>query len=275
VNTVLGSRASTSALADGLALKQDLLGSSLTLGSLAISGDSLAGVLAHSAGVALTAGGATMAVFEPAGTTVRKLTVQEDLTTTGRLDVNSTTSVVCELGNYGSYLRCVNGHHFDTYTRSHGGGRHMNLQYYSGSYVRIGNTGGALGVNCNPGSGFQLDVVGSGRFSGDVHALSFPTSSDARLKAEVLPASLDECVRLVQAVRPQIYRRTDLDLNRRVGYIANSWDSELKDGMRNIMGPLTGEESLLSLDYSRIVPVLHGALLSALARISALESRLP
>jgi hypothetical protein len=31
---------------------------------------------------------------------------------------------------------------------------------------------------------------------------------------------------------------------------------------------------LLALDYSRIVPVLHGALLSALARIEALESRL-
>jgi hypothetical protein len=31
---------------------------------------------------------------------------------------------------------------------------------------------------------------------------------------------------------------------------------------------------LLALDYSRIVPVLHGALLSALARIEALESRI-
>jgi hypothetical protein len=30
----------------------------------------------------------------------------------------------------------------------------------------------------------------------------------------------------------------------------------------------------LAIDYSRLVPVLHGALLSALARIEALESRL-
>ena len=30
---------------------------------------------------------------------------------------------------------------------------------------------------------------------------------------------------------------------------------------------------LLALDYSRIVPVLHGALVSALARMEALESR--
>ena len=150
----------------------------------------------------------------------------------------------------------------------------MNLQFYSNSYLRVGSSSGALGINRNPGSGFQLDVTGSGRFSGDVHALSFPTSSDARLKAEVLPASLEECARLVQAVRPQIYRRIDLDSNRRVGYLANSWDSELKDGMRNVMGTVTGEEALLSLDYSKIVPILHGALLSALARIEALESRL-
>jgi hypothetical protein len=32
--------------------------------------------------------------------------------------------------------------------------------------------------------------------------------------------------------------------------------------------------TLLALDYSRIVPILHGALLSALARIEALENRL-
>jgi hypothetical protein len=148
----------------------------------------------------------------------------------------------------------------------------MNLQNYANSYLRVGSSSGSLGVNCTPS--YPLDVTGMGRFSGSVQALSFTSSSDVRLKAEVMPASLDECLRLVQTVRPQIYRRTDLDSNRRVGYIANTWDSELKDGMRNVMGPLTGEESLLSLDYSRLVPVLHGALLSALARIEALESRL-
>jgi hypothetical protein len=47
--------------------------------------------------------------------------------------------------------------------------------------------------------------------------------------------------------------------------------------MRNVMGSFTTEDEtqLLALDYSRIVPILHGALLSALARIEALESRLP
>ena len=44
--------------------------------------------------------------------------------------------------------------------------------------------------------------------------------------------------------------------------------------MRNIMGSsLVDGTELLALDYSRIVHVLHGALLSALARLDALESR--
>ncbi len=150
----------------------------------------------------------------------------------------------------------------------------MNLQHYSGSFVRVGNASGALGVNCNPGSGLQFDVLGAARFSQDVEALSFTNSSDARIKAEVEPVSLEECARLVQTVRPQTYRRTDLGTERRVGYIANHWDAALSPEHRNIMGPKKSEDSLLSLDYSRITAVLHGALLSALARIEALESRL-
>ena len=60
----------------------------------------------------------------------------------------------------------------------------------------------------------------------------------------------------------------------RLGYIAQDWDANLRGGYRCIMGATEDENGpLLALDYSRIVPVLHGALLSALARIEALESR--
>ena len=62
----------------------------------------------------------------------------------------------------------------------------------------------------------------------------------------------------------------------RVGYIAQDWDRELSGGYRCIMGESWDKDgkSLLALDYSRVVVVLHGALLSALARIGALEKRL-
>ena len=60
----------------------------------------------------------------------------------------------------------------------------------------------------------------------------------------------------------------------RLGYIAQDWDANLSGGYRCIMGASEDENGpLLALDYSRIVPVLHGALLAALARIEALESR--
>jgi hypothetical protein len=60
----------------------------------------------------------------------------------------------------------------------------------------------------------------------------------------------------------------------RLGYIAQDWETNLRGGYRCIMGATEDENGpLLALDYSRIVPVLHGALLSALARIEALESR--
>jgi hypothetical protein len=273
VNSLLGTRASTTALTDGLALKQDLLGTSLTLGALGISGDSLAGVLTHVEGIAITAGGATVAVFEPSGTTIRELRVQDDLTVSGEFDV---TGGIAKLGSSANYLRVNSGHHIDALIRSNDQGRSLYMQYYADKDVRIGNTAARLGVCCNPTH--PLDVVGIGRFSGGVQALSFTSSSDARIKREVLPASLEECTRLVQAVRPQTYHRTDLDSNeRRLGYVANHWAAALPSGMRNIMGASTAEDGteLLALDYSRICCILHGSLIDALARISALESRLP
>ena len=72
------------------------------------------------------------------------------------------------------------------------------------------------------------------------------------------------------------YRRTDIGSDdRRIGYIANHWDTNLGTGMRNITGSAIAADGteLRGLDYSQIVSVLHGALLSALARIELLESR--
>jgi hypothetical protein len=151
----------------------------------------------------------------------------------------------------------------------------MYLNYYADHFVRVGNTAGRLGVNCDPASSYALDVVGSGRFSGSLLASNFPSTSDARIKENVLDASLGECTRLVLAVKPKTYNRSDMAGNpARCGYIAQHWNAELTGGYRCIMGESADESGpLLAIDYSRIVPLLHGALLSALARIEALESR--
>ena len=203
---------------------------------------------------------------------------------TGTLTANLTKVVVygtvdtspaaAEIGSTVSLARFTHGHHLDSLTRANGSGRTLYLNYYANAGVRIGNTtGGKLSINCAE-SNYHLDVVGAGRFSGALVASNFPSTSDARLKTEVEPASLDECTRLVLAVRPKTYNRIDMGGTPRLGYIAQDFSQELSGGYRCIMGESADESGPLpALDYSRIVPVLHGALLSALARISALESR--
>ena len=104
--------------------------------------------------------------------------------------------------------------------------------------------------------------------------INYSTTSDQRIKTDFEFADPAECLRLVSAVKPRTYKRIDMNLAPRVGYVAQDWERELSGGYRCIMGASEDESGpLLAIDYSRIVPVLHGALLSALARISALESR--
>jgi hypothetical protein len=176
------------------------------------------------------------------------------------------------VGNNDSWLRVKNGRHLDCYNRASGDGTDLNLCMHTGNAVRVG---ARLSIATSPSS-YNLDVEGTGRFSGALSASNFPSSSDARIKTGVVAVSLDECSRLVKAIMPCTYRRKDMEgTPERCGYIAQDWDRELTGGYRCIMG--AGEDAdgpLLALDYSRIVPVLHGALLSALARIEALENRL-
>ena len=176
-------------------------------------------------------------------------------------------------GNANGFLRVKNGEHIDCYSRATGVGITLNLCMHTDSAVRVGKR---LVIATSPTTTYNLDVGGSGRFSGSLSAANFPSSSDARLKVNVEPVSLFECERLLRAVTPCTYKRIDMEgTPARCGYIAQDWDRELTGGFRCIMA--AGENAdgpLLQLDYSRIVPVLHGALLSCLARIEALESRL-
>ena len=90
-----------------------------------------------------------------------------------------------------------------------------------------------------------------------------------------------ECLRIVQAVRPRTYARIDMNDAPRCGYIAQELSAELSGDYRCIIRENQDAQGpLLSVDYSRLTVVLHGALLSvisqldaALARIDLLESR--
>jgi hypothetical protein len=156
----------------------------------------------------------------------------------------------------------------------------MYLQYYSDNPIQIGKDQGKLSIGCSP-SAYQFDVNGAGRFSYFCSANNYITTSDRRIKTDIEFADPDECLRLVSAVKPRTYKRLDMNLAPRLGYVAQEWDAQLTGGYRCIMGAGEDENGpLLALDYSRICPVIHGALLgvmskleAALARIEALESR--
>jgi hypothetical protein len=203
------------------------------------------------------------------GVATSSVTAETLTVNTPSVGTNSVT--VAELGSSFSFLRLTHGHHLDCFTRGSNSPRVLYLNHYANLGVRCPR----LGIGADP-SDVHLEVRGAGRFSGTVTASNFPSSSDARLKTQVEPLSVLECTRLVRAVAPCTYNRIDMEGSpARIGYIAQAWDRELSGACRSIMGESRDAAGpLLTIDYTRITVLLHGALLSALARIDALESRL-
>ncbi len=123
-------------------------------------------------------------------------------------------------------------------------------------------------------SNFQLQLAGAANLTSFIEATMFQIGSDQRLKENIQEADIGECTRLVLAVRPQTYLLKSTG-QAQLGYRAQDFERESQEAYRNsIVGQSLGDDPMLALDYSRIVPILHGALLSALARIEALENRL-
>jgi hypothetical protein len=193
----------------------------------------------------------------------------------GTLTVNSYGADNCAfIGNDDSVLRVKNGRHLDCYKRD-GSAIDLNLCIHTGSPVRVGAKLFIGSVNGITGAtNYQLAVQGAALVSDFCMCPAYRIGSDQRLKDDIADASLDECTRLARAIRPKTYVLKDTG-KEQLGYIAQDWQREALPAYRNsIVGEALGEEQMLALDYSRVVPLLHGALLSALARIEALESRL-
>jgi hypothetical protein len=193
----------------------------------------------------------------------------------GTLTVNSYgADISAIIGNDDSWLRVKNGRHFDCYKRD-GSSTDLNLCIHTGNPVRMGSKLFIGNISDMSGaSNYQLAVQGAGIVSDFMMCPAYRIGSDSRLKENVEDASLAECTRLVLAIRPKTYVLKDTG-KEQLGYVAQNWQQETQPAYRNsIVGEALGEEQMLALDYSRVVPILHGALLSALARIEALESRL-
>jgi hypothetical protein len=178
--------------------------------------------------------------------------------------------LMAEFGTDSNILRLNGGAFIDSYKTSDNAGRTLYLNYLNNNSVQVGSK---LSIGMPP-SNFQLQVSGAANFTSFIEATKFQLISDERIKTNVQPASLDECTRLTLTVRPQTYNLKATG-EAFAGYLANDFDRETRDGFRCVMGESWDADGpLLALDMMRILPILHGALLSALARIEALESRL-
>ena len=123
----------------------------------------------------------------------------------------------------------------------------------------------------------DTSVTGTLTASGICSAVSFTSTSDARFKDAVEDISEADALTVLQAVKPKRYVRSDLGETtfsdfRRVGFLAQDIQSAIEGrNWNNILGthPTTGA---LMLDYTKLVPVLWGAVRAVEARLSALES---
>jgi hypothetical protein len=173
-------------------------------------------------------------------------------------------------GNEDSYIRLKFGRHLDSYNRADNTGETLNFQMHTGSPCRIHSK---LAIGLQPNA-FQLAIQGAANVTDFCLCPAYRIGSDQRLKDCIQDASLDECTRLLLAVRPKTYVLKSTG-QEQCGYIAQNFQQEAQTAFLNsIVGESLDDEKHLCLDYARIVPVLHGALLSALARLDALESRL-
>ena len=123
----------------------------------------------------------------------------------------------------------------------------------------------------------ELDVAG------DVHAASFPTSSDERFKSDVAP--LESCLSRVRQLRGITYRWSDFYLNElgrggaktetMIGMIAQEVEPLFPELVRSWSGDGQGEDTpggrYRSLDYQRFGAVLLEAIKELADRVETLE----
>ena len=136
------------------------------------------------------------------------------------------------------------------------------------------------------GLGFTNEVVRPIAGMGQVHSdnvVGDPASlSDCRLKLNQVIVPITRLTNIFNAIETKEYDLiqpgTDIDGNalpttKRVGFIADEVKAALaSEDWSNIVGDRpVGEDAMLTLDYSRLVVVLWGAVKGLSARLTALE----
>ena len=112
------------------------------------------------------------------------------------------------------------------------------------------------------------------------------STSDSRLKDNQTLASLADLQAIFDAVEVKTYERNDLNMQKRVGFIAQDLESALlgHEYFEHIVGAgtiTTGEteegepteEAIKTVDYARLVCILWGVCKGLEKRVAILEAR--
>ena len=137
-------------------------------------------------------------------------------------------------------------------------------------FENVSGTGGRI-TNGKTVSG-SVDALGNyhnGTYVGGVvysnTATSFPTSSDARLKHDIVDAP--EASGLIDAIKVRSFKWNADDSEQRYGFVAQ----ELVEVAPEAVSVTADEDEMMAVDYSKLVPMLVKELQSVRARLAQLE----
>jgi len=131
----------------------------------------------------------------------------------------------------------------------------------------------------------QGNITGSAdlTITGNGIGASWTTPSDISIKDNVESINESDCVQMLRSLEPKTYTRNDLPLElcddgisrppSRAGFIAQDVLSTVAPEWSNITR-YAGPDSLLHLDYARLVVPLWGVCRNLISRIEELESKM-
>jgi hypothetical protein len=226
------------------------------------------------------------------------------------LDVNgnaavSGTLVVGSSGTFSGTLQSVAGGYnpfnvagggraqIGSVTANNGSSGAVGADFYLGSGGNASGTYGAIEWShfANPNGDYMVYRLTPHLLCYTVHrsngSVTFhnglTNSSDASIKSEPVDADTEAALAMLKSVSARTYERLDLPgEGSRLGFIAQEVEAALPDAWGSVIGSSRiaaerggGEREIKTLDYARLSAVLWTCTRSMLARIEAMEARLP
>ena len=174
-------------------------------------------------------------------------------------------------------------------TADNGANGSVGADFFLGSGSNVTGSYGAVEWShfANPNGNYDIYRIGTElqcmtylrSNGGIVIHTSLTNNSDATLKSTPVDASSDDAIAMLKAVSARTYERLDLSSDSRLGFIAQEVEAVCPEAWGNLIGSSNiaserggAEQTIKTLDYSRLVCCLWQANRAMLSRIEALEA---